>query len=63
MECPQVDLFHGIVLFVDVSGFTPLTETLTKIGSQGAEIMRDILSSYFTQLLEIVDFYGGDVIK
>eukprot|EP01114_Cavostelium_apophysatum_P005201 TRINITY_DN1594_c0_g1_i4.p1 TRINITY_DN1594_c0_g1~~TRINITY_DN1594_c0_g1_i4.p1 ORF type:complete len:1564 (+),score=482.05 TRINITY_DN1594_c0_g1_i4:218-4909(+) len=61
--CPQDDAFRGVVLFVDVSGFTPLTEALSKKGSQGAELMRDFLSSYFTQLLEIVNYYGGDVIK
>ncbi len=47
----------------DVSGFTPMTEQLGKRGAEGAELVRDILSSYLSRLLEVVDDYQGDVIK
>ncbi len=40
-----------------------MTEQLGKRGAEGAELVRDILSSYLSRLLEVVDDYQGDVIK
>lgn len=54
---------EGSVLFCDVAGFTPLTETLSGMGKEGAEELTRILNSYFTEMIMIVDEAGGDVIR
>lgn len=52
-----------VVAFLDVSGFTPMTERLSERGPAGAELVCAILSEYFSALLEAVHGWGGDVIK
>jgi hypothetical protein len=49
----------------DVSGFTAMSESLSKRGGsgEGAELVRNVLSSYLSALLEVVDQFRGDVIK
>ena len=42
----------GTLMFVDISGFTALTERLAKKGKVGAELMRDTLDGVFTALLD-----------
>lgn len=53
----------GIILFCDVAGFTPLTEKLSKVGKEGAERLTLLLNQYFTEMIEIVDDYEGDVLR
>ena len=54
----------GAVLFVDISGFTPLTETLARqFGrSRGAELLTRTLNEVYQALIDQVDAYGGSVI-
>ena len=53
----------GIVLFCDVAGFTPLTETLSKIGKEGSEQLTAILNNYFSEMINIIHSYNGDVLR
>ena len=53
----------GTVAFVDISGFTRLTERLARKGKVGAEEMSDILSATFAGLLAEVQDDGADLIK
>ncbi len=53
----------GTVAFVDISGFTRLTERLARKGKVGAEEMSDILSATFAGLLDEVRDDGADLIK
>jgi len=53
----------GTLAFVDISGFTALTERLARAGAVGAEEMSDILSAVFTDLLEVAFSYGAWLIK
>jgi class 3 adenylate cyclase/tetratricopeptide (TPR) repeat protein len=61
------DLTHrrldATLVFVDISGFTKLTERLSRKGKIGAEEMNDILDECFTELLSVAYEYGADVIK
>ena len=61
------DLRHrsidGTLAFADISGFTSLTERLSKKGKVGAEEMNDVLDSAFTDLLSVAYDYGAAVIK
>ena len=53
----------GTVLFVDVSGFTALTERLAARGKAGAEEITDVIGAVFGQLLEIACSHGADMLK
>jgi len=72
-----VEIFHGknydyefkpnylnyTMLFVDICGFTALSEKLSAIGKEGAEILASIISFYFRKMLEIIEENKGYVIK
>lgn len=51
--------FEATVLFLDIAGFTPLTEQLMCSGKEGSEILCGILEDVFTPVIEIVQFYDG----
>jgi predicted ATPase/class 3 adenylate cyclase len=51
--------FPAVVLFVDTSGFTPLTVRLTEHERAGAEVLANILLAVFAPLVESVYAYGG----
>ena len=53
----------GTVAFVDVSGFTKLSERLAKHGKVGAEELTDAIGSCFAHLLAIAYENGGGLIK
>ncbi len=54
---PSIQRFHGALLFVDISGFTALSLRLD------VDTLKNHINNYFTKMLEIVDKWGGDVIK
>lgn len=51
--------FDAYAMFVDLSGFTKLTETLMKQGSEGAERLSAILNHIFEPMVELVYKRGG----
>ncbi|KAH0482454.1 MAG: uncharacterized protein KVP18_003834 [Porospora cf. gigantea A] len=57
-----IDKFSGTVVFVDASGFTALTEALDK-HPNGAEKLGDCINNFFSPLIQIVNYWGGDIIK
>src|SRR5437667_11487650 len=58
------DRTNGSALFADISGFTPLTESLREsLGArQGAEELTKHLSMVYTALIADIEKYGGSVI-
>jgi len=54
---------QGAVLFLDISGFTAMTEKLARAGSAGIEELTKILNSNFGRLIQLVDEYGGEVVS
>ncbi len=56
-------LVEGSLAFTDISGFTQLTERLSRKGKVGAEEMNDLLNSCFTELLSVAYDFGARVIK
>lgn len=48
------DKIAALVLFADVSGFTALTEALSVLGHEGAEVLAGALAKYFDPLVEAV---------
>jgi predicted ATPase/class 3 adenylate cyclase len=53
----------GSLVFVDLSGFTRMSERLARIGKAGAEEVTDIIGSSFATLLEVAYQNGGSLIK
>jgi len=54
---------EGTLGFIDISGFTRLTERFARAGKVGAEEMSQILDAVFTSLLDVAYGYGADLIK
>jgi class 3 adenylate cyclase/tetratricopeptide (TPR) repeat protein len=54
---------EGSLAFVDISGFTALTEHLAKRGKVGAEHMSDILNAVFADLLSVAYRDGAGLVK
>lgn len=54
---------EGTLVFVDVSGFTALTERLAARGRAGTEEISEIVSSTFGELADIATRYGSDLLK
>ncbi len=54
---PSVERFHAALLFVDISGFTILSQRLP------VDALRLHINAYFKKILDIIFKYGGDVIK
>ncbi len=51
--------FRAYAMFIDLSGFTPLTETLMKRGNEGAEQLSIILNDIFAPMVALVYQRGG----
>lgn len=56
----QID---GTLVFVDLSGFTAMSERLAKLGRQGAEEVTEVVSSTFSELLAVAYAMGGSLLK
>jgi hypothetical protein len=50
-------------LFLDVCGFTKLTESASAKGHYGVEIITNLLNQYFDLLNEKIMQFGGQIIK
>jgi class 3 adenylate cyclase/tetratricopeptide (TPR) repeat protein len=59
----QVRSIDGSLAFVDISGFTKLTERLARRGRVGAEEMSDILDATFGTLLSVARADGAELVK
>ncbi|MGH2785131.1 MAG: adenylate/guanylate cyclase domain-containing protein [Actinomycetota bacterium] len=53
----------GTVAFVDISGFTKLSERLARRGKVGAEELSETIGGCFTELLAVAYAAGGSLIK
>lgn len=51
--------FQAFSMFVDISGFTQMTETLMKEGHEGAEILSSILNNIFEPSVDAIYELGG----
>lgn len=51
--------FEAYALFLDLSGFTAMTETLMQRGTEGAEVLSNILNNIFEPLVDAVYNEGG----
>jgi len=52
---------EAYTMFIDISGFTSMTENLMSFGKEGAEILSRIINSVFTRCIKAVYSNGGFV--
>jgi class 3 adenylate cyclase/predicted ATPase len=66
-QWPETDAPHrrveGALVSADISGFTALSERLAAFGREGAEELTLLLNQCFGAMIEVIDAYGGDVLK
>lgn len=60
---PAAFEFQSVVLFADVSGFTPLTAKLSSLGPSGVEQLTSVLNNYLGSLVGLIHAHGGDVVQ
>lgn len=53
----------GTLAFVDISGFTAMSERLSQIGKAGAEEVTDVMNATFAALLDVAYAEGGGLLK
>ena len=51
--------FNAVTMFVDVAGFTSMTETLMQHGPEGAEVLAEVMNTVFHLLVQAVYEQGG----
>ncbi len=57
------EFLRGTLLFADISGFTAMSEQLSRSGREGAEEITAIVNRYFGVMLGIIREYGGQCIR
>jgi len=64
-EAPDLSFreVEGTLVFVDISGFTRMSERLARKGKVGAEEVTDVLNSTFSRLLAVAWADGGGLLK
>jgi class 3 adenylate cyclase/tetratricopeptide (TPR) repeat protein len=60
---PLIDESPTALLFVDISGFTTLTEAAVRHGPAGTERLSRALNSYLGQIIDLIAEHGGDISK
>src|SRR6516162_1499721 len=60
---PRLARFPAAILFVDIVGFTPLVERLTRGSQEGVERLSRLLNSFFGELIDLIAAFGGVVVK
>jgi class 3 adenylate cyclase/tetratricopeptide (TPR) repeat protein len=55
--------FDAAVLFVDVAGFTGMSESLGRTGRQGTEELTEVLNAWFGRMMEVIEAHRGVVAK
>ena len=53
----------GSLAFVDISGFTAMSEQLSSLGKAGAEEVTDVMNATFAALLDVAYAEGGGLLK
>ena len=61
--CTPGQFVEGTLLFADISGFTALSERLSRVGREGAEKVTAIVNRYFRTMLAVLHAQGGQLIK
>ncbi|KAI8380592.1 hypothetical protein EDC96DRAFT_491498 [Choanephora cucurbitarum] len=63
LKLPYIQSQFGVVLMVDVVGFSALTTKAAEKGGSGAEAIALEIGTYMGECIEIIEHFGGDVVK
>lgn len=55
--------YYGTTLFVDLSGFTKISEFFAKFGKEGSETLTNVLNIFFEEFYKILKKYDGDILR
>ena len=55
--------FPAVGIFLDLSGFSTMTDTLMQHGQHGAEVLAGLMHGVFDPLIESIFAYGGKIIS
>ena len=55
--------FPAVGVFLDLSGFSTMTDTLMQHGQHGAEVLAGLMHGVFDPLIESIFAYGGKIIS
>ena len=55
--------FPAIGMFLDLSGFSTMTDTLMQHGQHGAEVLASLMYGVFNPLVESIFEYGGKIVS
>lgn len=55
--------FPAVALFLDLSGFSTMTDTLMQHGQHGAEVLAGMMHGVFDPLVESIFAYGGKIVS
>lgn len=59
---PRARELEGTAVLADLSGFTRLTEVLTRTGDEGPEVLHEVMNLCFADLLGHTPDLGGDIL-
>src|SRR5512146_1831410 len=64
-DAPGADyrLIDGTLVFIDISGFTAMSERLARSGRVGSEEVTEVINATFARLLEHAYREGGSLLK
>ena len=48
-------------MFIDISGFSPMSEAFARAGRSGGEELTEVLSGFFRAMIDVADGYGASV--
>jgi predicted ATPase/class 3 adenylate cyclase len=54
--------FSAVGMFLDLSGFSTMTDTLMQYGQHGAEVLAGLMHGVFDPLVESIFEYGGKIV-
>ncbi len=60
---PAVERLSTALMFIDIAGFTRMTEKLRREKTDGVETISEILNIYFACLIETITAHGGDIVQ
>ena len=55
--------FPAVALFLDLSGFSTMTDSLMQHGQHGAEVLAGLMHGVFDPLVESIFAYGGKIVS
>ncbi|KAI7871605.1 hypothetical protein BDF14DRAFT_1762829 [Spinellus fusiger] len=63
IEIPYSETQFGVVVMVDIVGFSKLTTLASEKSQSGAEAISMEIGAYMGECIQVIEYFGGDVVK